>query len=488
MPTRSSRQLDALGAVDRGLGAGIERLTRAHHRRRLRRNGWTQALDAPAGGWAAGDPPPREGSRVEVLIDGAVTLRRIAQRIASARSHVHIAGWHLEPSFELVRGEGPPTVLGALLAERAEYVDVRVLLWAGAPVPLFHPTRAEVRRIRDRLCESTKIVCALDRRERPMHCHHEKTIVIDDEIAFVGGIDLTDLAGDRYDTSVHNARRRIGWHDVATELQGPVVFDVATHFLTRWRAVTGETLPAAGRPAPGDGIAAQIVRTVPNGVYDALPRGDFRILETYQRALRAARRFIYIENQFLWSPEIVAILRDKLRHPPTDDFRIVTLLPARPNNGQDDTRGQLSLLAAADDHANRFLAVTIRSLTAERSDPLYVHAKVAIVDDEWLIVGSANLNEHSLFNDTEMCVVTRDNELAIQTRTALWSEHLECDAGDLEADPIKVIDTRWRPIAQEQLRRHRDDLPATHRLIELPGVSKRADRLRGPLSGLLNDG
>jgi hypothetical protein len=102
--------------------------------------------------------------------------------------------------------------------------------------------------------------------------------------------------------------------------------------------------------------------------------------------------------------------------------------------------------------------------------------------------GVDDRESQSLFNDTEMCVVTRDTELAIQTRGELWSEHLECDAADVEADPIKVIDTRWRPIAREQLNRQRDGLSATHRLIELPGVSKRVDRLRGPLSGLLDDG
>ena len=59
------------------------------------------------------------------------------------------------------------------------------------------------------------------------------------------------------------------------------------------------------------------------------------------------------------------------------------------------------------------------------SDPVYVHAKVGIVDDAWLTIGSANLNEHSLFNDTEMNVVCHDGELARATRLRLWAEHLE---------------------------------------------------------------
>jgi phosphatidylserine/phosphatidylglycerophosphate/cardiolipin synthase-like enzyme len=145
------------------------------------------------------------------------------------------------------------------------------------------------------------------------------------------------------------------------------------------------------------------------------------------------------------------------------------------------------VLAAADDHAPRFFAVTVRSRHGDRTDPLYVHAKVAIGDDDRLIVGSANLNEHSLFNDPEMCV-TNDTQLATATRRRLWAGHLECDETELGREPVEVIDERWRPIAQDQSERSRDRRPATHRLIELPSVSKRTDRLRGPFAGRSVDG
>jgi phosphatidylserine/phosphatidylglycerophosphate/cardiolipin synthase-like enzyme len=206
------------------------------------------------------------------------------------------------------------------------------------------------------------------------------------------------------------------------------------------------------------------------------------------RALRGTQRLIYLENQFLWSPEIVAVLADKLRRPPRDDFRLVVLLPAKANNGQDDTRGQLGVLAEADDGADRFLAATIRSRSGHRDDPLYVHAKVGIVDDRWLTVGSANLNAHSLLNDTEMNVVTDDADLARETRLRLWAEHLELDEAQVAAsDPVELIDERWRPIAAEQLERREAGEPPTHRLCALPGVSRRASRLLGPLEGLTDD-
>jgi phosphatidylserine/phosphatidylglycerophosphate/cardiolipin synthase-like enzyme len=106
---------------------------------------------------------------------------------------VRIAGWHLAPHFALERGE-PPTVLRELLAQTvARGVDVRVLLWAGAPFRAFTPARADVRADARELSRDTGVRVAVDDRERLLHCHHEKLVVIDEDVAFVGGIDLTDL-------------------------------------------------------------------------------------------------------------------------------------------------------------------------------------------------------------------------------------------------------------------------------------------------------
>jgi phosphatidylserine/phosphatidylglycerophosphate/cardiolipin synthase-like enzyme len=476
-----------VGRADARIGDAIEAAVRARHRRRLQRLGWERVLDPPDDGiWAAGDPPPREGCALDVLVDGAVALPAIAEAIEGAHRFVHITGWHIAPHFEVERSPG--LSIGALLAELAERIDVRVLVWAGAPLPAFHPTRSDVRDAVATLTRNTRIRCQPDPREHPVHCHHEKTITIDGDVAFVGGIDLTDSAGDRFDSSDHPARRKIGWHDVGSRLRGPAVADVHDHFATRWFAVTGERLERPAPPPRAGDSTVQVVRTVAEDMYDEFPRGDFRIFESYMRALRAARRLIYLENQFLWSPEIVAVLADKLRNPPTSDFRLVVLLPARANNGQDDTRGQLGVLAEADDGNDRFLAATLRSRTGSRDDPLYVHAKVGIVDDRWLTIGSANLNAHSLLNDTEMNVVTDDADLARATRVRLWAEHLELDEGTVaDSDPVALVDERWRPIAAEQLARRDSGVPPSHRLLALPGVSKRSGRLLGPLVGLGDD-
>jgi phosphatidylserine/phosphatidylglycerophosphate/cardiolipin synthase-like enzyme len=450
--------------LDDAIGAGVERLVVDHHHRRLRRHGWRHAYAPPADGlWCAGDPPPRQGNRLELLVDGERALARLREDIGSATESVFLAGWHFEPGFRLEHG-GP--TLRELLAETAERVDVRVLAWAGAPLPIFTPSRSRVRAEREALVHGTRIHMALDSRERPMHCHHEKIALVDGRIAYVGGIDLTALAGDRLDSHEHPPRGGIGWHDASARLEGPVVDDVAAHLALRWREVTGEMLgPVANEPR-GD-VETQFVRTVPNGVYDALPRGDFRILEAYVRALRSAQRLVYLESQFLWSSELVELIAAKLRNPPNDEFRVVIVLPSRPNNGADDTRGQLGILVDADRH-DRLLACTLYQ--EDRAHPVYVHAKIGIVDDRWLAIGSANLNEHSLFNDTEACVITCDEQIARETRLALWREHLQAD------EP--TFDT-WRERAEDR---------GYDRVALLPHVSRRTRRFLGPLNGLLVDG
>jgi hypothetical protein len=93
-----------------------------------------------------------------------------------------------------------------------------------------------------------------------------------------------------------------------------------------------------------------------------------------------------------------------------------------------------------------------------------------------------------LFNDTEMNIVCHDQDLVRSTRLRLWAEHLELDEETISGNPEAVIDARWRPIAEEQLSRRQAGRPLTHRLVQLPHLSRRSERLLGPLQGLLVDG
>src|SRR4051812_27988482 len=150
-----------LDRVDATLGSGIERAMVRHHMRRLRRRGQLRAL-VPGSDtlWATTAQPPREGNRMEVLIDGANALPAMAEAIRGARHHVHICSWNFEPDFHPERhGDGSP--VKELLADTAQRVPVRMLVWAGAPVPVFKPSRQAVKEAREQLVRGTKIQCVL---------------------------------------------------------------------------------------------------------------------------------------------------------------------------------------------------------------------------------------------------------------------------------------------------------------------------------------
>jgi phosphatidylserine/phosphatidylglycerophosphate/cardiolipin synthase-like enzyme len=482
--------MDPIAASDRFLGSAIERAMVAHHRYRLRRLGRLEALEPPDDGspWCREAPPPRDGCSIDVLIDGAEVLPAIAETIRGARRTVRMAGWHVAPHFALERGE-PPTVLRELLAQAvARGVDVRVLLWAGAPFRAFTPARAAVRADARELSRGTGVRVAIDAHERLLHCHHEKVVVVDDEVAFVGGVDLTDLGGDRWDTSQHPARGRLGWHDAGSRLRGPIVADAAEHLDLRWTAVTGEELPAVPVPERAGDTTIQLMRTIPEHVYDAIRGGAFGILEGYMRALGSARELVYLESQFFWLPEIVHLLSEKLRQPPSDRFRVVVVLPSKPNNGEEDTRGMLVHLVDADGGRGRFLATTIDAMTGSTVDQVYVHAKIGIVDDRWLTIGSANLNAHSFVNDSEVNVQVHDRELARATRLRLWSEHLEVSEDEIGGDPAEVVDRLWIPIARRERERRRAGARREHRIRQLTPGSRKLERLLGPMDAIVVDG
>src|SRR3954467_10452879 len=160
----------SLDRPDRLAGVLVEGAMAAHHRRRLRNLGHERSYDPPAdrGLWAARDPPPRCGNAVDGLFDGAQALPEIERAIRGATRHVHIAGWSITPHFALTRDE-PPVVLRELLAETAERVDVRVLMWAGAPPRTFAPDRATVRDAAEGLARGTRVQVARDARSRAVH-------------------------------------------------------------------------------------------------------------------------------------------------------------------------------------------------------------------------------------------------------------------------------------------------------------------------------
>ena len=237
--------------------------------------------------------------------------------------------------------------------------------------------------------------------------------------------------------------------------------------------------PRLPNPATTAGdVRAQIVRTVPEGVYDAvLESATSGSSSRTVAALSQARDFIYLENQFLWSPEIIEILREKLRRPPNDRFRILLVLPVKPADGH--RRHAWRARGAGGSRWGRGTISRLHAVcaTGALTDPIYVQQS-GVVDDTWLTVGSANLNEHSLFNDTEMNVVTHDRRLARETRIRLWADTssprprawgrpVERDRPPLEGDQSRSTrSTRVAPTA------HTPRRPTTGRLNTVGTVAR----------------
>ena len=323
----------------------------------------------------------------------------------------------------------------------------------------------------ERLSDRSKIKVALDSHERPLHCHHEKTIVIDDRVAFVGGIDLTSETGDRFDSPLHHARADVGWHDVATRIEGPAVGDVATHFNLRWHEVTGEALTPPVPAEPAGEIELQIVRTIPERIYKAVPNRRLRHPRVPTRAPSVARALHATSRRPvpLVSGDRLPSSRRQDRGQPAVERRFPdpppSALETEHRRSTTPAVSSASFLEVDAERGRIFASALLRTLGDAGRIRSTSTPKVAIVDDEWLTVGSANLNEHSLFNDTEMNVVTHDAALARQTRLRLWSEHLELPLDQVDRDPIWRSSTRsgsrsrLRP-ARTSKRRTGPDAPA----------------------------
>ncbi len=477
--------IDTLRAASPLLGLLPRAIAGRFHRRRPHRHlkGRTSGGKMPRDLWWSGDDrwhersfPPRRHNDLKPLLDGEEAFDAMLQAIKEAREYIYIVGWALTPTFVLARADEPliaeEDLLTRVLDEVSERVTVKMLIWRGSML-LFPPTHA----ITEQACEdlrraAPRIDIRLDGTARPTHCHHQKALVVDGQIGFVGGLDLTTLEGDRWDRPGHPLRHGRSWHDVALQIRGEAVADLEENFVQRWIAVTGERALPHHRPevAPDWQTPCQIVRTIPARTYRFARRGEFGVAAVYRDAIARARRYIYLENQYLWSEEVVGALVEALERNKDHPFRIVVVLPAHADFGKYDNDKQIERLRAADGDGGRFHAFSLYSSgpAAGRFGfnfvPIYVHAKVTIVDDEWFMIGSANINRRGLATDSEMNAHSVDAAGARALRLRLWSEHLRVEEGEIaDADPVALIDERFVPASREveaRVREKRGILPA----------------------------
>ncbi|NKX87086.1 phospholipase D-like domain-containing protein [Nocardia coubleae] len=400
--------------------------------------------------------------RLACIIDAADYFRYAKSAMLRARKRIVLIGWDFdtrikfEPQEKTLDG---PDRLGKFLSwlpKQRPDLDIYLLKWnVGAfaaigrgMTPIFVANWLTDRRLHFEMDGAHPIGSA----------HHQKIIVIDDQLAFCGGIDMTV---DRWDTSDHrddnayrtapNGRRYGPWHDATTAVDGAAAKAIGELARARWKAATGQEL------APVDEIAGETpwpagleptMRSVDVGIARTLPeladRAEVREIEAlYLAAIAGATRSLYIESQYLASRTLAEAIAARLREP--DGPEIVLVLPRHAD-------GWLEQLAM-DGARRRLLHLLWKADTEQRlgvyypvtadGAPIYVHAKVLVVDDRLLRVGSSNLNNRSMGFDTEcdlaveVTPATPDGEVLRETilgiRRRLLCEHLDTDPAKFDA-------------------------------------------------------
>lgn len=359
-------------------------------------------------------------------------------------------------------------------------VEVKVLLWDCPEVFSHYSPQSALKELTE-----AGIPCLLDNSsfnlQHPSESLHQKTAIVDGTHGFVGGVDpLIEDGGeyDRWDTTAHPfstplRRNPEGhtphpWHDVHSLIEGPAVQDIEKNFRQRWNDLVDRMkyevdliVPIHPEPAPLESTSTiQIARTIPANTYK-FESGDgiHGIAQLYANALRNAQNFIYLENQYLWlrafmgldlpplgfdSPDMQYNLQ-KIVEALHRGVRVAIVLPDHPNVGRGFTDASIQRIrdeapeATAEGRFNAFcLATCTHSEDLYHYRPIYVHAKVAIIDDCWSTAGSANLNNRGMRDDAELNVAVLDPRKAEALRLLLWSEHL-----GLYSDEEMVAVTRF---------------------------------------------
>jgi phosphatidylserine/phosphatidylglycerophosphate/cardiolipin synthase-like enzyme len=445
------------------------------------------------------------GNSVRPLVHGAPYFERLYEVLngTGRGDSVHFTDWRSDRDERL---DGAGTEIGdVLVALEQRGVDVRGLVWRSHP----HTTKfseEENTAIADEVNEAGGEVL-LDQRVRRGGSHHQKLVVVrhatgaDDDVAFVGGIDLCHGRRDdeRHlgDPQIIEIDGRYGprpaWHDAQVELHGPVVGDLDLTFRERWedptrldhrnplRAVIRRMVrspvrpgplppqPPDPAPVPGGTHVVQVLRTYPakRPSYPFAPHGERSVARAYGKAFARARSLIYIEDQYLWSEQVAEHLARALRSAP--DLLLIAVVPRFPDrdgrvSGPPNRIGQEAALDRVRHAGGERVAVY--DLECETGWPIYVHAKVCVIDDVWAVVGSDNLNRRSWTHDSELsCAILdetvderepadpggrgdRARRFARDLRMALWREHLGDDVTDEELlDPRAGFD-RWRRTAE----------------------------------------
>jgi phospholipase D1/2 len=395
-------------------------------------------------------------SRAALLVDGADYFERAAAAMERAERSILILGWDLHSRIRLRRrgeGESDETLSELLdrLARGRRGLQIHALVWDFAMLYAFE--RESLPRVRLGYATHRRVHFRLDGDHPLGASQHQKLLVVDDALAFVGGLDLTACRWDTPEHRAEDARRRDPgfssygpFHDVQIAVDGAAAAALGDLARERWRRATGKRLkPVRGGSDPWPESLAAAMCDVDVGISRTEPAHDGRpevreVERLHLDALRAARRYIYIENQYFTSDRIGELLVEILAREQGPE--VVVVGPLECSGWLEEAvmgarRARLIEGLRAADHGDRFRAY--HPVLPDGAEPLKVHSKVLVVDDQLLRVGSANLSNRSMGFDSEcdLCIEARGREDVSAAiggfRDRLLAEHLGAEEPALAA-------------------------------------------------------
>ena len=405
-------------------------------------------------------------SRAAVLVDAADYYVAARQAMAKARRSIRLLNWAFESRTRLDPASGE-RIGDFLKARAAEGIDVRILVWKTA-LPI--AATQDWFPLQDRRSFADTAVNFVLEAHHPFGaCHHQKVLVVDDQVAFCGG---TDIGIERWDTARHldvdPGRARPegrGYfdprHEIMAVVDGAPAAALGDLFAERWRRATGENPPLPG-PAEADvwpesvtpeftAALVGISRTAP--AWRDWP--EVRETESLTFAsIAAARRSIYMENQYLTSPAVAEALARRLTEPDGPEVTLVSTRRAPhwfDRMTMDRARGDFIGRLRRADRGDR---LRILSPSTAAGAAIVVHAKLAIFDDDFVRVGSSNLNNRSTGFDTECDVSFRLTSEADRAAARALRQRLT-DHWSGRLSPIEP--TRLAPLARFIARHHIGD-------------------------------
>lgn len=426
--------------------------------------------------------------RATVLIDADSYYRAFVQAALAARRYIYITGWQFDTRARLLRPapgaipEHPLELLPFLnyLCQQRPALEIYITAWDYSVV--YALEREWLQKLRFDFQSHSRVHFEFLEHPEPGGCHHQKLVIVDGRLAFLGGLDLCDS---RWDTRDHakGAPERIDmhdkpykpFHDIQVALSGPVVPTLERLFLDGWRMATGSELHGVHNSQSAGPLSAVPDRVL-EGVHESLGlplRGQrvgvcrtewiaegqvtAEIQALFERAIAGAERLIYIETQYFTSKALAEAIYHRLAEPARSKLQLVIVMPDGADSPKEDfvlgnrqRRVRRFIADAARHFGHRFrLLMSSESTERDACPATFIHSKLMIVDDQFVTIGSANFTNRSLRIDRELNVAWHVQLEAPEAgarleadiralRASLIAEHAGKESGDvfLEIDGL----------------------------------------------------